>query len=298
MCKSFLRKYKTVQRDLLGDVSDTVSFLPDSLRRRVLIRLTALSGVIVFVSEREVIAMARLPALRRLLSVAAVAALLSLGTASPAPTSCNGSPALCGRRYSEVSFVGSHDSPFVGVEIGTNQFESVTKQLDLGVRFLQSQAHMYKGALKMCHTSCLLKDSGTVQKYLEDVKRWMDAHPNEVVTLLITNPRGAKVQDFANAFAAAKMDGMAFVPREKTLKLDQWPTLGELISSGKRLVVFLGTIPHLMLQLAPISLIAHQAHAVLLDNMRANSQQTMGPTRRPCPGFLTSGTTTLRRRSV
>lgn len=55
---------------------------------------------------------------------------------------CNGSPAYCGRKYSNITFVGAHDSPFVGPLAQHNQNIDVVKQLDLGIRFLQGQAHL------------------------------------------------------------------------------------------------------------------------------------------------------------
>lgn len=44
-----------------------------------------------------------------------------LGLASLAATACNGHDALCAMRYSDVTFVGSHDSAFVGPLITQNQ---------------------------------------------------------------------------------------------------------------------------------------------------------------------------------
>lgn len=98
---------------------------------------------------------------------------------------CNGQDALCSRPYSNVTFVGSHDSAFVGPLPSQNQLLSVTDQLGLGVRFLQSQTHDKDGAIEMCHTSCDLLDAGTLTDYLKPIKAFMDANPNEVVTLLM-----------------------------------------------------------------------------------------------------------------
>ena len=119
-----------------------------------------------------------------------------------------------------------------------NQDVSVTDQLNKGIRFLQAQSHLniFKD-LSLCHTSCFLKDAGPVSSYLSSIKGWLDKNPNEVVTLLLTNGDNVDVSLFDDAFGNLK--SYAFIPPSSPLKLDAWPTLQEMISSGKRLVVFL-----------------------------------------------------------
>ncbi|EPS28042.1 hypothetical protein PDE_02988 [Penicillium oxalicum 114-2] len=155
---------------------------------------------------------------------------------------CNGRSEYCSRSYSAVSFVGSHDSAFVGELPQQNQNIDVTAQLNMGVRFLQAQTHhslINKDVLELCHTSCLLEDAGTLQSYLSTIKTFLDANANEVVTLLLTNGDSVDITDFGNAFAKSGIDRYAFVPASNPLPLGSWPTLGQMISSGKRLVVFL-----------------------------------------------------------
>lgn len=63
-----------------------------------------------------------------------------------------------------------------------------------------------------------------------------------VVTLLFTNPEGADVQTVWDPiFKSAGMDQLAFVPPNSPdpIKQSEWPTLGEMIDSGKKLVVFM-----------------------------------------------------------
>jgi hypothetical protein len=73
----------------------------------------------------------------------------------PRDLSCNGSPALCDRIYSNITFIGTHDSAFVGSLPTQNQIKSVTDQLNSGIRFLQAQTHKWLNGFWMCHTSCL-----------------------------------------------------------------------------------------------------------------------------------------------
>ncbi|KAM5441890.1 hypothetical protein MferCBS31731_003152 [Microsporum ferrugineum] len=153
--------------------------------------------------------------------------------------SCNGHPEYCDRRYSELSFVGAHNSPFVGPLLQHNQDISVSQQLDFGIRFLQGQTHKNDdGVFSMCHTSCLLEDAGSVSSYLQTVKAWLDGHPDEVVTLLITNGDGLDIKEFDDAFnTVGGIKDYTFAPKSK-LALGDWPTLRELIKTGKRLIVF------------------------------------------------------------
>ncbi|MCJ1302167.1 hypothetical protein MMC08_004970 [Hypocenomyce scalaris] len=159
-----------------------------------------------------------------------------------AQTACNGNAALCDRQYSNVTQIGTHDSALVGALPQDNQDESVTAQLNAGIRFLQAQSHVDPfGSLSLCHTSCFLLDAGSVESYLITVKAWLDANPNEVLTLLLTNGDNVNVSMFDAAFTSSGIKSYAFVPASSpnTLLFDAWPTLQELITGGTRLVLFL-----------------------------------------------------------
>lgn len=158
---------------------------------------------------------------------------------------CNGYPELCSRQYSNVTYVGSHDSfafssdPFA---LARDEEVNVTAQLQLGVRLLQAQAHENDGVLHFCHTSCLLFDGGPVVDYLKHVKAFLDANPTEVLTLLFTNPEGQSIVDvWKPAFDDAGITPLAYVPPTIPMKFSDWPTLGGMIDTGKRVVVFLDT---------------------------------------------------------
>lgn len=166
-------------------------------------------------------------------------------TAATTAATCNGRTEYCGRSYSNITFVGSHDSAFVGDLPQQNQNIDIKAQLDMGIRFLQAQTHHSitdDNVLELCHTSCFLEDAGTLESFLRTVKGWMDANANEVVTLLLTNGDSVDITEFGDTFSRSGIDSYAFVPSSSpnTLSIDDWPTIGDLISSGKRLVVFLG----------------------------------------------------------
>ncbi|KAL9106450.1 MAG: hypothetical protein Q9227_008538 [Pyrenula ochraceoflavens] len=160
-------------------------------------------------------------------------------------TICNGHAELCSRKYSAITFAGAHDSPFVGELPTQNQNIDLTDQLNLGIRFLQGQTHKSipdDKVLELCHTSCIEEDGGKLTDYLKTVTTWLDGHPNQVVTLLLTNGDNVDISLFDNAFNTAGAKKYTYAPANGeavALKLDSWPTLGDMIDSGKRLVVFL-----------------------------------------------------------
>ncbi|KAL2007895.1 hypothetical protein VTN00DRAFT_7877 [Thermoascus crustaceus] len=182
--------------------------------------------------------------------------LFIAAVAAHSTTKCNGHAEYCNRRYSNVSLIGAHDSPFVGPLPQQNQNIEVTAQLNFGIRFLQGQTHQHpeNGKLELCHTSCLLEDAGSLEDFLRTVKTWMDNNPNEVITLLLTNGDSLPVSRFNQAFTSSGIKPYAFVPPSnlKALPMNAWPTLKELIDSGTRLVVFLDygadvtTVPYIL----------------------------------------------------
>ena len=157
---------------------------------------------------------------------------------------CNGNAALCGRQYPDVAQIGAHDSAFVGTLLTDNQDVSVTNQLNAGIRFLQGQTHKDPfGTLSMCHTSCYELDAGSTVSYFSTIKSWLDANPNEVLTLLLTNGDNVDISLFDTAFTSSGLKSYAFVPSSSpgVLGIDSWPTLQDLINANTRLVAFLGT---------------------------------------------------------
>jgi len=156
-------------------------------------------------------------------------------------TTCNGHAELCSRSYANVSFVGAHDSFAVGsTNLAANQDYDVTQQLTDGIRMLQNQAHNTSNdGIHLCHTDCLLFDGGTLLSYLGKVKSWMDSNTNDVVTLLLVNIDNLAASTFAQDFDSAGLSSMAFTPSTPTLPASSWPSLGDMIDSGKRLVVFM-----------------------------------------------------------
>lgn len=173
--------------------------------------------------------------------VASITALATLAVAASNASICNGHAELCDRKYSNVTFIGSHDSVFVGNTTSDNQHIPLAEQLALGVRFLQAQTHDdRKGNIELCHSDCMLRDAGPLEELLKPIKTFLDLMPTEIITLLITNPSGFNASAFDDVFKRVGLDRYALSPGGK-LTVHDWPTLGEMIAHGKRLVVFMGS---------------------------------------------------------
>jgi len=172
---------------------------------------------------------------------------------APRATMCNGHAELCDRTFGNVTFVGAHDSYAIGVNnVATNQDQPITQQLNDGIRMLQMQAHNQSGVIRLCHTSCSLFDGGSLQDYLTTVKQWLDANPNEVLSLLIVNSDNLPPANYDAVFKTVGLDTVSYAPPSSTIAQNGWPTLGSLIDSGKRLLTFLDNaaditaVPYLM----------------------------------------------------
>jgi len=155
---------------------------------------------------------------------------------------CNGNSDLCERKYGNTTFVGAHDSFAFSsnpLALSGTQEVDVTNQLMLGVRLLQVQAHKNGKDVHLCHTSCVLYDGGKVVNYLRKVKRFLDRHPNEVLTIIIANPENLSASLWKPVFENSGIADMAYIPPQVPMTREDWPTLKEMLDSGKRVVIFI-----------------------------------------------------------
>ena len=174
-------------------------------------------------------------------------------TTSAQPTNtqpCNNYPEFCSRRYSNITEVCAHNSPFVRKNnAGSNQALTVTQQLNDGIRMLQGQTHYVNGTLYYCHTSCDLLNAGTVQDYLTEVTTWVEAHPFDVITIIFGNGDYEEKDSNGNPLVTSStfvdpieksgLKQYIYQPPKTKMNLTDWPTLGELIISGKRVITFI-----------------------------------------------------------
>ncbi|KAH6899888.1 PLC-like phosphodiesterase [Thelonectria olida] len=164
-------------------------------------------------------------------------------TAKPTNTQpCNNYVELCTRKYSNVTVVGCHNSPFVRPgNSGSNQELDVTTQLNDGVRFLQAQIQWPSNSSvpHFCHTSCDLLDAGPITEWLTTVRKWVDNHPYDVVTILLGNGNYSKPNYYAPYIEQTGIVKYAYSPPYLPMEYDDWPTLEQLIVRGKRVIMFL-----------------------------------------------------------
>ena len=189
--------------------------------------------------------------LQSLVQIGCVLPLLWPAIAAQSTTACNNSPSLCSRPYNNITYLGAHDSAFLrdhttGLSSAGNQYYNSTVQLAAGVRLLTAQVHKTNGSSgadqwHLCHTTCDLLDAGTLTSWLAAIKSWMDANPNEVVTLLLVNSDNAAATDLGPQFASAGIDKYAYKPASSSAT-QTWPTLQSLISNGTRLVTFVASM--------------------------------------------------------
>ena len=158
-------------------------------------------------------------------------------------------PSLYLKRYSEQTFIGTHNSIAVstadnGWSISGNQYFNVTTQLNSGVRLLQAQGHRDPNGspeIRLCHFNCALMDGGSLHKHLRTIKDWLEANPDEVVTLLFVNT-GIRLRDWAKAYYDTDFDLLSYVPpihrRGGIMRIEDWPTISEMVTTNKRAVTF------------------------------------------------------------
>ncbi|KAL1919385.1 uncharacterized protein VTP21DRAFT_2078 [Calcarisporiella thermophila] len=179
-----------------------------------------------------------------LFALVASAFLFSLSTAQQI---CNGYPQLCAKPYNQYAQIATHNSFAFGKNIAANQNFDIPTQLKDGVRALMLDAHKPPAAnatnlIELCHTSCSLLDAGSLGDTLKQINAFLRSNPGEVVTILWENFDKLPAATFA---AVYKASGVLDLVYTRTANDKNWPTLGELVSTNKRLINFIdvGTDP-------------------------------------------------------
>ncbi|KAI0858669.1 PLC-like phosphodiesterase [Xylaria cubensis] len=166
-------------------------------------------------------------------------------TPAPAPTNtqaCNNYVEFCTRKYSNITEVACHNSPFITPNnIAANQQYDVTQQLDDGIRFLQAQIQWPSNATQphFCHTSCDILDAGPITDWLTDVRNWVAQHPFDVVTILLGNGNYSVPSLYVPYIEQSGITKYVYTPPYVPMNLTSWPTLTEMILGGQRVVMFM-----------------------------------------------------------
>ncbi|KAJ6817365.1 PI-PLC X domain-containing protein-like [Iris pallida] len=123
----------------------------------------------------------------------------------------------------------------------TNQQDSVTDQLNNGVRGLMLDMYDFDNDIWLCHSY-----GGKCYNYtkfqpainvLKEIQTFLEANPSEVVTIFIedyvTSPKG-----LTKVFAAAGLTKYWFPASRMPRNGGDWPLLSDMIGKNQRLVVF------------------------------------------------------------
>ncbi|KAI1332684.1 PLC-like phosphodiesterase [Xylariaceae sp. FL0255] len=155
---------------------------------------------------------------------------------------CNNYVEFCSRKYSNITEIACHNSPFVvSNNLAANQQYSVSTQLNDGVRFLQAQIQWPTNGTTphFCHTSCDLLDAGPITDWLTEVKTWVATHPYDVVTILLGNGNYSVPSMYAPYIESTGILQYVYTPPLVPMNITNWPTLSEMILSGRRVVMFM-----------------------------------------------------------
>jgi hypothetical protein len=169
---------------------------------------------------------------------------------------CNGSREACDRRLNQVVFPATHNS-FSAAELPgwlfANQRHGIERQLRDGIRAFLLDVHYgvrqpdgrvrtdlraegssrnrVKRQLSLCHSLCELGAAPFVGQ-LRIISRFLERHRSEVIVLFVESYVPAA--EIERALRAANLlDRVVELEREEPL-----PTLGELVATDRRLVVF------------------------------------------------------------
>jgi hypothetical protein len=154
------------------------------------------------------------------------------GDAGGAALRCNGHQALCDRRFDQVVFPATHNAMSNAEDgwFGPNQPHRLRQQLDDGIRALLLDTHAWRGGAYLCHSACELGNRPLVDG-LRDIADFLRDNAHEVIALLVED--GLSVAEMDKAFQASGLVDRIHVQQPGAA----WPTLREMISSGRRLLV-------------------------------------------------------------
>ncbi len=163
------------------------------------------------------------------------------------PTTCNGSEALCAKRFDQVTVAMTHNAMSNAEDdfAPPNQSFGLARQLKDGVRGMMLDTHYYdvesdKTVSRMdgvdpldqaylCHSICQLGHKRMLDS-LCDVVAFLDENRGEVLSIIFES--NVTPADTETVLKAAGLTEYVYT------HTGAWPTLRELIDSNKRLVVF------------------------------------------------------------
>jgi hypothetical protein len=166
------------------------------------------------------------------------------------PAACNGDERICARSFDRAVFPMTHNAMSNADEgwVLPNQTHGIQRQLDDGIRGMMLDTHYLDlerdrtararapeipavDQAYLCHGECAFGRTRLVDG-LCTITRFLDAHPGEVFSIIFENG----ITD-ADTDAVMRASGLTDYVYTHTAGAP-WPTLREMIDSGKRVVVF------------------------------------------------------------
>ena len=144
-----------------------------------------------------------------------------------------GAKKLQAKRYDEVAYATTHNAMSNSDEgwLFPNQTHSLTRQLADGIRAFMLDVHDKDGKPYLCHSRFFL-GSRPLKDGLGELAAYLGKNSREVITIIFESYVSSKA--LAGAF---KESGLLRYAHSQP-KGKPWPTLGKMVASGRRLVVF------------------------------------------------------------
>ena len=112
-----------------------------------------------------------------------------------------------------------------------NQYETIETQLEAGIRLINLDLYKHNGEVLSCHSSCEIGQTPLVDIFIV-LETFLRANPGEVVTVIFESY--VQATDVEKAARKAKITHYLY----PHFANGPWPTLAQLIGSGRRLVIF------------------------------------------------------------
>ncbi|KAI8055736.1 PLC-like phosphodiesterase, partial [Syncephalis plumigaleata] len=155
-----------------------------------------------------------------------------------ATRTCNGSSDYCSLPFDRYTFMGTHNSAAYDLNMNHQSGHDIAKQLSDGIRLFDIDTCVKNNQVFTCRGDANTRAIGPgLHLHLEQVRKFIDSNPNEVIVLnyddYVNDPEitGNAIVTQLGKYLGGKM-------LERNDPNAPWPTLGQMISQGKQVVVF------------------------------------------------------------
>ncbi|XP_060193816.1 PI-PLC X domain-containing protein At5g67130-like [Lycium barbarum] len=143
--------------------------------------------------------------------------------------------------HNSFAIAGSKSATGSDILAPTNQEDSITSQLQNGVRGLMLDMYDFNDDIWLCHSFAGKCYNVTAFQpainSLKEIQGFLEKNPSEVVTIFIedyvTSPKG-----LSKVFNASGLNKYWFPVSRMPKKGEDWPTVDDMVKQNQRLVVF------------------------------------------------------------